>query len=233
MTGSIAHELSQPLNAIQHNAQAGEMLIGGNRATPEALKEILTDIRAANVRAAQIVERHRVMLKHHTLELQPVDLHGIVGESVAFVDHDISAKQVQIDVDAAASACMVRGDRVLLQQVLVNLIMNAVDAMESTPPEKRRITVRSHVRSEAVELSVRDTGSGLSSTVSDKVFEPFVTTKSNGLGIGLTIARAIVDSHRGSITVCNNQDRGATFTITLPCERTSAGVSAGRTMSAA
>jgi signal transduction histidine kinase len=222
MTGSIAHELSQPLNAIQHNAQAGEMLIGANRGTPEALQEILADIRTANVRASQIIERHRTMLRNHEVDRKPIDLRSVVRESVAFVVHDTSAKQIQIDIALPAAACIVRGDRVLLQQVLVNVIMNAVDAMAATPPEKRRITVRLDVTQEAVDLSVRDAGSGLPVSVDHQVFEPFVTTKRNGIGIGLTIARAIVEAHRGTMAARNNPEGGATFTITLPWERTRA-----------
>jgi len=224
MTGSIAHELSQPLNAIQHNAQAGEMLIESNRGTPEALKEILTDIRTANVRASEIIERHRTMLKNHAVDQERLDLHTVVLESVAFVDHDTKARQVQIDVELPASACTVRGDRVLLQQVIVNVIMNAVDAMAATPPEQRRISVRQQPRQDAVELSIRDAGSGLSPAVNRQVFEPFVTTKSNGIGIGLTIARAIVEAHRGTMEARNNPDGGATFTITLPFEKARAAV---------
>jgi signal transduction histidine kinase len=223
MSGSIAHELSQPLNAIQHNAQAGEMLIGANRGTPEALKEILADIRTANGRASEIIERHRTMLRNHEVDRKSIDLRSVVRETVAFVDHDTSAKQVQMAVELPASACIVRGDRVLLQQVLVNVIMNAVDAMAATPPEQRRISVHVGVRQEAVDVSVRDAGGGLEVPVDHQVFEPFVTTKSNGIGIGLTIARAIVEAHRGTITARNNPDGGATFTVTLPCERTRAG----------
>jgi signal transduction histidine kinase len=222
MSGSIAHELSQPLNAIQHNAQAGEMLIGSNRGTPEALKEILADIRTANVRASDIIERHRTMLRNHAVAQTPIDLHSVVRDSVAFVGHDTSAKQVQVDIETPSSACIVRGDRVLLQQVLVNVIMNAVDAMAATPPENRRISVRHDVKQETVELSIRDAGSGLPVPVNDQLFEPFVTTKSNGIGIGLTIARAIVEAHRGTMAARNNPDGGATFAITLPRERTRA-----------
>jgi signal transduction histidine kinase len=221
MSGSIAHELSQPLNAIQHNAQAGEMLIGSSRATLEELKDIFSDIRTANVRASDIVERHRTMLKNHTVVLQPIDLRSVIRESVAFVHHELQEAQVEIDIKTPPAACTVRGDQVLLQQVLVNVIMNAVDAMASTPPGKRRIMVRYDVRPEAVALSVCDTGSGLPQTLTNQVFEPFVTTKSKGLGIGLTIARSIVDWHRGTIEARDNVDGGATFTVKLPRERMS------------
>lgn len=217
MTGSIAHELSQPLNAIQHNAQAGEMLIASNRGTPEALNDILSDIRVANVRASQIIERHRTMLRSHEVEPGPVDLHDIVRESVSFVEHDMTERQVHVEVDLPPAPCVVQGDRVLLQQVIVNLLMNAMDAMAATPPERRRIRVSGELGAGTIDLSIRDAGTGLPANVG-QVFEPFVTTKRDGIGIGLTIARSIVEAHRGMMSARNNTDAGATFTLTLPCE---------------
>jgi len=217
LTGSIAHELSQPLNAILHNAQAGEMLVKSNRATLEMLREILSDIRDADVRATQIIERHRTMLRNHQMEKKPLDIHAVVRESLAFVEHDTKAKQVQVDVELPSESCVVAGDRVLLQQVLVNLMMNAMEAMADTPVERRRVTVRSELGKANVAVSVRDYGSGLPANIDGKVFEPFVTTKSNGIGIGLTIARTIVEAHRGQLQAHNNPDGGATFVLTLQC----------------
>jgi C4-dicarboxylate-specific signal transduction histidine kinase len=218
MTGSIAHELSQPLSSILHNAQAGEMLVESNRATPESLREILTDIRTENARATQIIERHRAMLKTRALEKHPVDIHTVVRESLALVAHDLRARQVRADFHLPAAPCVVQGDQVLLQQVLVNLLMNAMDALADTPVDRRRITVRSDVGPEAVAVSVKDTGKGLPAQGGGQLFEPFVTTKVNGLGIGLTIARTIVEAHYGRMTAHNNPEGGATFLFTLPSE---------------
>jgi signal transduction histidine kinase len=218
LTGSIAHELSQPLNSILHNAQAGEMLVASNRATTDTLRDILSEIRTADVRATQIVERHRTMLKNRQLDKKRLDIHAVVGESLALVAHDTRTRHVHLDVDLAAGPCLINGDQVLLQQVLVNLVMNAMDAMAETPPDRRRVSVHSKVGKESVEVSVRDAGTGLPSSVDRHLFEPFVTTKTHGLGIGLTIARTIVEAHRGSLDAHNNPEGGATFTVTLPCD---------------
>jgi C4-dicarboxylate-specific signal transduction histidine kinase len=218
LTGSIAHELSQPLNSILHNAQAGEMLVASNRATTDTLRDILAEIRTADVRATQIVERHRTMLKNRQLDKKRLDIHAVVGESLALVAHDTRTRHVHLDVDLAAGPCLINGDQVLLQQVLVNLVMNAMDAMAETPPDRRRVSVHSKVGKESVEVSVRDAGTGLPSSVDRHLFEPFVTTKTHGLGIGLTIARTIVEAHRGSLDAHNNPEGGATFTVTLPCD---------------
>jgi C4-dicarboxylate-specific signal transduction histidine kinase len=116
--------------------------------------------------------------------------------------------------------CVVSGDPVLLQQVLVNLLINAMDAMADTAPARRRVAIRSEVKAEGVAVSVRDAGTGLPAQINGTVFTPFVTTKSNGLGIGLTIARTIVDAHGGSIDARNNPEGGATFTVTLRLSET-------------
>jgi signal transduction histidine kinase len=220
LTGSIAHELGQPLNAILHNAQAGEMLVASNRATPETLREILGDIRKADLRATQIVERHRTMLRNRQLDAKPIDIHAIVRESIALIAHDTKSKHIQVDVRLPPDPCFVVGDPVLLQQVVVNLVMNAIDAMAETPADRRRIRVQNEVTPDHVEVSVRDAGTGLPASVDGKLFEPFVTTKTHGIGIGLTIARTIIEAHRGKITARNNPDGGATFSVTLPCAET-------------
>jgi signal transduction histidine kinase len=216
LTGSIAHELSQPLNSILHNAQAGELLVASNRATLESLREILTDIRTADVRATDIIERHRTMLRHRQVDTKPLDLRSVVRESVALVAHDSRERHVEVDVDLPPAPVTVAGDQVLLQQVIVNLLMNAMDAMADTPAEKRRIVVRHTVTPESVDLSLRDAGTGLPVTLDGKLFEPFVTTKASGMGIGLTIARTIAEAHDGTLEARNNPDGGATVTLTLP-----------------
>lgn len=215
LTGSVAHELSQPLNAILHNAQAAEMLVASKRATPEVLKEILADIRLADLRATQIIERHRTMMRNREMEEKPLDIHGVVRESLAFVAHDLKAKQVVVDVYLPQEPCVVAGDQVLLQQVLVNLMMNAIEAMAETPPDRRRFSVRTEVTKGSVAVSVRDAGTGLPANIDGGVFAPFVTTKTNGIGIGLTIARTIAEAHGGTLQAHNNPEGGATFVLTL------------------
>ena len=219
LTGSIAHELSQPLNAILHNVQAGEMMMASSRATPDILRNILADIRTADVRATGIIERHRSMLKSHAIETKPIDIHAVVRDGVTLVAHDTRARHIHVDVDLPPTPCMVNGDQILLQQVVVNLMMNAMDAMTATPADRRRITVRSTVGApDSVKVSVRDAGTGLPPTLDGNLFKPFVTTKANGMGIGLIIVHTIVEAHRGRMEACNNDEGGATFTMTVPCD---------------
>ena len=228
LTSSIGHELGQPLGSIMHNAQAGRMMISANRATPDAIGEILSDIETQGARATQIIDRHRTMLRSHQLEKKPIDLYSVINESLAFVAHDMSARQVTAAVDLSSNRCVISGDPVLLQQVFVNLMMNAMDAMVETPPDRRHVGISSEVRVSDVDVSVRDTGPGLPAHILDRLFTPFVTTKARGLGIGLTIVRSIVDAHGGTIAARNNSDGGATFTLTLRRSESAAVVIAGQ-----
>ena len=226
LTSSIAHEVGQPLSAMIHNAQALQLMIAANQATPEATGEILSDIRTQGLRATQIIDRHRTMLRSHQVEKKPIDIHAVIEESLALVAHELRARQVEVSVNLAPRSCVVSGDQVLLQQVLVNLLMNAVDAMAGTAAVKRQVTISTESTDGKAGISVRDTGTGLPAHLDGTLFTPFVTTKSEGLGIGLTIARTIVEGHGGIIEARNNSEGGATFTVTLPCDTTSAGAGA-------
>ncbi len=215
LTNSIAHELGQPLSAMIHNVQAGRMMITANRATPDTMDEILSDIEREAVQATQIIDRHRTMLKSRQLDTKPIDIHAVIHASLALVAHEMRARQIEATVNLSSSPCIVTGDQVLLQQVLVNLVMNAMDAMADSPPARRRVSIGTHVGATDVEVTVRDDGTGLPTQTGGALFTPFVTTKAHGLGIGLTIARTIVDAHRGTIDGHNNPEGGATFTVTL------------------
>jgi len=215
LTNAIAHELGQPLSSMIHNAHALQKMIATDGATPETIGEILSDIRGEGIQATQIIDRHRTMLRSHQLDKKPIDLHEVISESLALVAHDMRARQIQPIVNLSSNPCIIRGDQVLLGQVLVNLVMNAMDAMAETPPARRRLTIRTEVRAADVEVTVRDTGTGLPADINGKLFAPFVTTKTNGLGIGLTIARTIVHAHEGTIDARNNPEGGATFIVTL------------------
>ncbi len=216
LTGSIAHELNQPLGAILHNAQAAEMLISSNRATLADLQEILRDIHSQDIRATEIVQRHRTMLTKHDVKQETIDIFDAVRESLALIDHDAAMRQVHVDARLPSDPCYVIGDKVLLQQVVVNLVVNAMDAMAATPSTSRRVAIRNAIKAESVEISVQDNGSGLSPDLDGRLFEPFVSTKSGGMGIGLTITRSIVDMHDGAIDAWNNAEGGATFCVRLP-----------------
>jgi signal transduction histidine kinase len=213
---TITHELGQPITSMMLDAQALQMMIADKTATPETIGEVLSDIQAGSVRATQIIERHRAMLRSHELQKKPIDLNAVVKESVALVAYDMIARQIMVNVNLSASPCSISGDQLLLQQVFVILVMNAMDAMAEMPPPRRLVTITSEVGAAGVELSVRDAGPGLPTDIIGTLFTPFVTTKSHGLGIGLTIARTIVDAHRGTIEARNHPEGGATFTVTLP-----------------
>jgi len=220
LTSGIGHELGQPLSAIAANAEALQMMVTAKHAVPDATEEILADITAEAHLATQIIERHRTMLRSRQLDRKPIDLHSVINESLALVAHDLRARKIEANLDLSSTPCIIDGDLVLLEQVIVNLVRNAMDAMGETPPERRQITIRSAVKAADVEVSVGDNGMGLSAEVLGSLFTPFVTTKSNGLGIGLTIAQRIVDAHGGTITGENLNGGGATFTVRLPRSRT-------------
>jgi signal transduction histidine kinase len=163
------------------------------------------------------------MLRAHQLDRKPIDIHAVVRESVELIADHTRGRQVQVDIEIPSEPCIVLGDPVLLQQVFVNLMMNAMDAMTEVHVQRRRITVRCDRTPGSVAVSVGDTGAGLPASLDGKLFDAFVTTKANGLGIGLTIARTIVEVHSGKIEAHNNPGSGATFTVTLPRNEIPAG----------
>jgi two-component system sensor kinase FixL len=192
------------------------MVLTSDRSTRGAAEQIVTDIKAAAALAGQIIERHRTMLRSHQLHRDPIDVHSVIDDTIALVAHDMRARQIETTLELSAIPCVIEGDHVLLQQVLVNLVRNAVDALAESSSARRQITIRSAVRGADVEISVRDNGTGLPEEIIGSLFTPFVTTKSHGLGIGLTIAQRIVEAHDGTIVANENVDGGATFTVMLP-----------------
>ena len=216
LTGSIAHELGQPLGSMMYNAQALQTMVTGNRATSDTIEEILSDIQSQGLRATQIIDRHRTMLRSHELDKKPTDLHSVINESLALIAHDMEARQVRATLHLASTPCIVSGDQVLLQQVLVNLMINAMDAMAGALPARRRLTISAEHRGADVEISVRDNGTGVRPDIIETLFTPFMTTKAYGLGIGLTIVSTILGAHGGTIAARNNAEGGATFVVTLP-----------------
>jgi C4-dicarboxylate-specific signal transduction histidine kinase len=221
MTGSIGHELSQPLGSIRVNADTADQLIASNRATPEELRDILHDIGREDERATRIVDRVRAMLKKQDIDKRPLDVFAVARESVAFVAHEAAARRVQIDCRLPAAPCFVLGDEVMLQQVVVNLLLNAFDAMaDADTPTDRRVLIEAVRGPDVVEISVHDSGPGVPVHLSGRLFEPFVTTKPNGLGLGLSIVSSIVAAHGGTIGSHNAADGGAVFCITLPQTKT-------------
>ena len=226
LTTSIGHELAQPLSAIMHNARALQRMVIAGLAAPDATGEFLADIQAEALLAVQIIERHRTMLRSHELHKKPIDLHAVIDESLALISHDLRARQIETSLELSSTPCVVDGDQVLMEQVFVNLLRNAMDAIDALPSARRQITIRSAVTAADVEISVCDTGTGLSSDIAETLFTPFVTTKSHGLGIGLTIVQRIVEAHAGTIVAKENVSGGATFDVRLPRSATRASTAA-------
>jgi two-component system sensor kinase FixL len=217
LAASLAHELNQPLTAILSNAQAAQRFLTTRPADLEEIKEILKDIVDDNSRASEVIRRMRALVKKEDVAFVPLDLGGVLRDIVQLVHSDAILRNVRISFEADSKLPFVRGDKVQLQQVALNLLLNAFDAMKDSPANERQVVMRAETNGTGVvEVSVRDHGAGLTSDKLDKIFQPFYTTKREGLGMGLSISRSIVEAHGGRLWAENNADRGATFYFTVP-----------------
>jgi signal transduction histidine kinase len=216
LTASIAHELNQPLGAILTNAETLELILKSPTPDLDEVRSIVGDIRHDDERASEVIRRLRSLLKKAPFELKNVDLNGLVRETIEFVAAVAVARQVNLRGFVGLTPLPIRGDRIQLQQVIVNLIVNAMDAMTTQPSAERRIFVSTARVDEFAEVSVSDTGPGIPPAMTKEVFERFFTTKPHGMGMGLAIARTIVEAHNGRIWAENKVEGGATFNVRLP-----------------
>jgi len=217
LAASLAHELNQPLGAILSNAEAAEMFLNQNPPALQDVREILSDIRKDDERAGQVIRRMRALLRKREMEMHLLDLNSVMEDLFRLVSGDAALRKTVISAELSPRLPAVQGDRVHLQQVLLHLTMNAMEAMAKQPPEKRRLTVRTSLNGDGtVEITVTDSGHGIEPDKLARLFEPFFTTKPNGMGMGLSIARRIIEAHRGRISAENNASCGATFRVTLP-----------------
>jgi two-component system sensor kinase FixL len=217
LSASLAHELNQPLTAILSNAQAAQRFLAAGPARVDELGEILDDIVQDDSRASEVIQRMRALVKKEQLPFAPLDLAGVIRDVAALVRSDAILHGVRILLELNPSLPPVRGDKVQLQQVVLNLLLNAFDAMRDSPASERVVVVRAQLEGVlTVRVSARDSGTGLAGDKLDKIFQPFYTTKRDGLGMGLSISRSIVDAHGGRLWAENNPDRGATFHFTVP-----------------
>ena len=213
---SLAHEINQPLTAILSYAQAAQRMLAGRE--PE-LRKIMSYIIQDDQRAAGVIQRMRSLLKKTASEMKPIDINALINETMILIATDATVRSVLLRLELENRLPLVRGDRIQLQQVLLNLISNSFDAMEKNTGS-REITIHAEQKdTDTLMVSVKDTGSGIAAHNMAKMFTHFFTSKPDGLGMGLSISRSIVESHGGRITVQNNPDRGVTFSFTIPVDK--------------
>jgi len=209
---SIAHEVGQPLTAIVTN---GSFML--RRLTDQDdLRAAAAAIVADGKRASSVISRMRTLLKKQNTIMGEIDINDAIQEVASLLSNESSRHRILLSTELAAGLPRVRGDRVQLQQVLVNLVMNAVDATRAISDGPREILIRSAKHAESVVVSVEDSGTGFTSEQLERIFEPFFTTKAQGIGMGLCISRSIVESHSGKLSASSRKPRGARFEFTLP-----------------
>ena len=214
-TTSIAHEINQPLGAILSNADAAELLLKKSPPPLEEVRQILADIRSDDLRASEVIRRLRALLRQGEVERQPIDLNAVVNEVIFILRAEAQRRRVEVRTDLSSQASMVSGDKVHLQQILLNLMLNGMEAMAQTNGE-RCLTLKTEHADGEVIVSVSDTGPGVSRDRLSKIFERFFSTKPEGMGMGLAISRSLVEEHGGRIWVESIEGQGSTFRFALP-----------------
>jgi len=218
LASALAHELSQPLSAIQHNVETAQIILQRDPLDMHLLREIIDDVLRDDRRAADVLQRLRTWLKQGRINMEVVHVDELAEDVAALVQADATTKHVAIELAIPRTLPPVRADRVQLSQVLLNLIMNGIDAVTANAGSARRITVEAHVcTDDCCEISVTDSGPGIPTDQLERIFEPFVTAKASGMGIGLSISRSIVEAHGGKLWA-ENGTRGATFHFTVPLQ---------------
>jgi signal transduction histidine kinase len=222
MSSSIAHELNQPLGAILNNAGAAEVLLGKSPPDIEQLREILADIRKDDERAGEIIGHLRGFLRADEASLREVSVNRAIADVLHIVEPEAAKRGIAIDCDQGSPELSVRADRVHLQQVLLNLALNGMDAMKDATANRNMVFQASQVSDTRVEVAVLDTGTGIPEHRLTEIFDSFVTTKQYGTGLGLSIARTIVEMYGGRIWAENRQQGGAAFRFVLPLAKSAA-----------
>jgi PAS domain S-box-containing protein len=217
LSASLAHELNQPLCAVVSNAQAAQRLLAGDPPDIENTEAALRSIVRDGKRAGDVIVRLRELLANREPEKRSIDVNGVVDDVLRLASRDLADREVEAQTRLDRALPRVMADRVQLQQVLLNLILNAADAMTELEPGERRLTIRTGPgENGGVEVAVEDVGHGIDEDTRELVFEPFFTTKSHGMGMGLAISRSIVEAHGGKLWTCPDTGSGATFRFTLP-----------------
>ena len=217
LASALTHELNQPLGAILRNAEAAEIFLQRDQPNLEEVRVILADIRRDDKRAGDVIDRMRTLFKRRSLATSRLDVRELVEDTVALAQPDAEARQIQLITQMSPQLPAVEGDRVHLQQVLLNLILNGMDAMNTIPKSRRLLVVRvGEAKGGNLQVAVSDSGTGIAPDAAVHIFEPFFTTKPDGMGMGLAISRTIIEAHGGDIRMESNALGGTTFTFTLP-----------------
>src|SRR5882757_7194280 len=219
LTTSIAHELNQPLGAILTNAETAELMLKGDSPNLDEVREILADIRRDDQRASEVIRRLRSVLKKTPFEMRDIDLNETVRQVIGFVAAMAHGRDIALKCGTTSVALNVKGDAVQLQQVILNLMMNAIDAISETEAREREVSVTTNLSGTSAEIWISDTGTGIATRDLNSLFDPFFTTKPQGMGMGLAIARTIIEAHHGQISAENRLSGGALFIIRLPLAR--------------
>jgi signal transduction histidine kinase len=215
LTASLSHELNQPLTAIRNSAQAGLRFMRSGKSDPEMMDEILNNIVEDDKRASDVLSSIRQLMRFEKREKQKINLSLKIRQIIDIFKGESKKQNIFLNVNLPDHPVYVLGDRTQIQQVLLNLISNAANAMEGTNNKEKTIDIIEKIDNESVTVSVRDYGAGIDESIKSKLFKPFITTKENGTGIGLAISKTIIDEHGGKIWAENNPDGGASFSFQL------------------
>jgi PAS domain S-box-containing protein len=218
LSSSLAHELTHPLTSILSNAQAAQRYLARDDVDLSEVREILNDIVAEDERAGQVIHSLRLLLRKGEAQkhCDNVDLNEVAREVVKLMRNDLINQNVTAETDLAQNLPFITGDRVQLQQVVLNLVLNACEAMNDSDSSERQLFIASRLENGAARMSVTDRGRGIPAEKTEQVFERFFTTKKEAMGLGLSICRSIIDAHEGKLWATNNADRGTTFHFSLP-----------------
>jgi PAS domain S-box-containing protein len=217
LTAAIAHETNQPLTAIQSSAQAALRFLDATQVDLDEVRESLRDIVANNKRAGELIQRLRAMAQKEPFHREPMYLNSLVADVLRLIDSEIAARQVSVILALDSDLPVVYGDPVQTQQVILNLLINALEALEEQPDDTCRILVSTKSEEDSgVLVAIVDSGPGVEAEKLDAIFEPFHTTKTTGMGLGLSVCRTILEAHDGHLWAENNPQGGASFSFSLP-----------------